>query len=132
MILTTHSMEEAEVLSSRIAIMAHGTLRCIGSQMRLKAALGGGYRITVNYPPAQGPAVDALMAHVYPGATKQRDFQGSALYLAPEGGGSIAAVFRAMEQAAEEGVITDWGIGQATLEDVFIRVTEDAEQGCGA
>jgi len=129
MILTTHSMEEAEVLSSRIAIMAHGRLRCIGSQSRLKQALGGGYRITINYPAGKREEVDALMARVYPGGSKQRDFQGSALYLAPSaGGGSVASLFRAMESAAREGLIEDWGIGQATLEDVFIKVTEDAEE----
>jgi len=30
-ILTTHSMEEAEALSTRIGIMVNGELRCLGS-----------------------------------------------------------------------------------------------------
>mmetsp|Transcript_32637 Transcript_32637/g.5920 ORF Transcript_32637/g.5920 Transcript_32637/m.5920 type:complete len:99 (+) Transcript_32637:516-812(+) len=29
-VLTTHSMEEADVLCSRVAIINHGVLRCIG------------------------------------------------------------------------------------------------------
>lgn len=36
-ILTTHSMEEAEAVCTRIAIMVHGRLRCIGSAQHLKA-----------------------------------------------------------------------------------------------
>ncbi|PHT97975.1 ABC transporter A family member 11 [Capsicum chinense] len=42
-ILTTHSMEEADVLSDRIAIMAKGRLRCIGTSIRLKSKFGTGF-----------------------------------------------------------------------------------------
>lgn len=43
-ILTTHSMEEADVLADRIAIMARGSLRCIGSALHLKQKFGAGYQ----------------------------------------------------------------------------------------
>ncbi|CAL5362173.1 unnamed protein product [Camellia sinensis] len=39
-ILTTHSMEEADILSDRIRIVAKGTLRCIGTSIRLKSRFG--------------------------------------------------------------------------------------------
>ena len=35
-LLTTHSMEEAEALCTRIGIMAHGRLMCVGSSQHLK------------------------------------------------------------------------------------------------
>jgi len=35
-ILTTHYMEEAEALSDRIAVMAHGTIRAVGTVAQLK------------------------------------------------------------------------------------------------
>ncbi|GMQ10522.1 hypothetical protein CsSME_00053488 [Camellia sinensis var. sinensis] len=41
-ILTTHSMEEADILSDRIRIVAKGTLRCIGTSIRLKSRFGSG------------------------------------------------------------------------------------------
>ena len=44
-ILTTHSMEEADILGDRIAIMARGRLRAIGSSIRLKARYGSGYQV---------------------------------------------------------------------------------------
>ncbi len=47
-ILTTHSMEEADVLCNRIGIVTDGVLRCIGPQMRLKSIYGGGYHLFVN------------------------------------------------------------------------------------
>lgn len=46
-ILTTHSMEEAETLSDRIAIMSLGKLRCVGTSARLKRRYGMGYRVDV-------------------------------------------------------------------------------------
>jgi len=48
MVLTTHSMEEADVLCSRIGIVNNGVLQCIGSQTRLKNLYGGGYHLFIN------------------------------------------------------------------------------------
>jgi len=44
-VLTTHSMEEADVLCSRIGIVSNGRLRCIGPQQRLKSLYGQGYNL---------------------------------------------------------------------------------------
>ena len=48
-ILTTHSMEEADVLSDRIGIMANGKLQCIGTSSRLKSRFGTGFVLHVNF-----------------------------------------------------------------------------------
>ena len=42
-VLTTHSMEEVEVLCSRVGIMHRGRLACLGSPQRLKALYGGAW-----------------------------------------------------------------------------------------
>lgn len=39
-ILTTHSMEEAEALSSRLGIMVKGNFQCIGTPQHIKAKYG--------------------------------------------------------------------------------------------
>ena len=44
---TTHFMEEADLLGDRIAIMAAGTLRCLGSSRFLKEQYGVGYHLTM-------------------------------------------------------------------------------------
>ena len=48
-VLTTHSMEEADILGDRIAIMAKGKLRCIGTSLRLKQKFGSGYQVSVGF-----------------------------------------------------------------------------------
>lgn len=47
MILTTHFMDEADVLGDRIAIMAGGQLQCVGTPYFLKRHYGIGYKLTI-------------------------------------------------------------------------------------
>ena len=44
-ILTTHSMEEAEALSTKIAIQVEGGIQCIGSIQHIKSKFGKGYEV---------------------------------------------------------------------------------------
>uniref|UniRef100_A0A3B4Z5Q1 ATP binding cassette subfamily A member 7 n=1 Tax=Stegastes partitus TaxID=144197 RepID=A0A3B4Z5Q1_9TELE len=46
-ILSTHYMDEAELLGDRIAIISQGKLCCCGSPLFLKSRLGSGYYLTV-------------------------------------------------------------------------------------
>nr|CAI5846703.1 unnamed protein product [Callosobruchus analis] len=53
-LLTTHFMDEADVLGDRIAIMAEGELKCCGSSFFLKKKYGAGYIMTI----AKAPSCD--------------------------------------------------------------------------
>ncbi|XP_034035958.1 phospholipid-transporting ATPase ABCA1 [Thalassophryne amazonica] len=46
-ILSTHYMDEAELLGDRIAIISQGKLCCCGSPLFLKSRMGSGYYLTV-------------------------------------------------------------------------------------
>ena len=46
-ILTTHSMEEAEALSTRIAIMVNGSFQCLGTIQHIKHKFGRGYELEI-------------------------------------------------------------------------------------
>uniref|UniRef100_A0A8C5SKI1 ABC transporter domain-containing protein n=1 Tax=Laticauda laticaudata TaxID=8630 RepID=A0A8C5SKI1_LATLA len=46
-ILSTHHLDEAEVLSDRIAFLEHGGLKCCGSPFYLKETYGSGYHLTL-------------------------------------------------------------------------------------
>nr|UOU03312.1 ATP-binding cassette subfamily A3-1 [Brachionus rubens] len=47
LILTTHSMDETEVLCSNIGIMVNGEFKCLGSLQHLKSKYGEGYTLMV-------------------------------------------------------------------------------------
>jgi ABC-type multidrug transport system ATPase subunit len=46
-VLTTHSMEEADALGDRIAIMVRGRMRVLGGSLTLKQKYGNGYQVGV-------------------------------------------------------------------------------------
>uniref|UniRef100_A0A3Q3IW89 ABC transporter domain-containing protein n=1 Tax=Monopterus albus TaxID=43700 RepID=A0A3Q3IW89_MONAL len=46
-ILSTHHMDEADILGDRIAIISHGKMRCCGSSLFLKKCFGSGYYFTL-------------------------------------------------------------------------------------
>ena len=45
MLLTTHYMDEADVLGDRVGIMSRGKLQCLGSPTFLKRRFGSGYKL---------------------------------------------------------------------------------------
>ncbi len=47
-LLTTHSMEEADALCGRIGIMVNGRLKCLGTPLHLKNKFGEGYVLSVS------------------------------------------------------------------------------------
>lgn len=46
-VLTTHSMEEAEALSTKMVIMVEGNFKCLGSIQHIKSKFGQGYELEV-------------------------------------------------------------------------------------
>lgn len=64
-ILTSHSMEEVDALASRLAIMAAGSARCLGTPQHLKSKFGDGYTLELRLgasPALSAPAAAAGVA----------------------------------------------------------------------
>lgn len=136
-VLTTHSMEEAEALSSRMAIQVKGSLRCLGTTMHIKQKYGTGYQLELFL--AQGFSVGEGFA------TKQEELEafvqqkisaksflleGHAerfLYQLPPRGESLqlGRVFQAMEAEKNRLGITDYSLSQPSLEQVFLRFAKE-------
>jgi len=60
-ILTTHSMEEAEALATKMGIMVDGNLKCIGTSQHIKNKFGGGYEIEVKLELPKKEEVDSVI-----------------------------------------------------------------------
>ncbi|RKP20028.1 hypothetical protein ROZALSC1DRAFT_28441 [Rozella allomycis CSF55] len=115
-ILTTHSMEEAEVLCNRIGIMAKGTLRCIGSLLHLKKKYGSGFKLTIS----------ATHENMYK-ATTIDSFATNTSYEFSVEKGLIPRLFKEIEFNKHNHGIEDWGLSQTTLEEVFLRIIGDTD-----
>ena len=67
-ILTTHSMEEADALGDSIAILATGRLRAIGSPLFLKNRFGAGYSLNIIAAPERMQELRDMVHTHLPGA----------------------------------------------------------------
>lgn len=121
-ILTTHSMEEASVLCDRLGIFVDGTLVCVGHPKALTSRYGGYLVFTVTVPPAEEQQADALVRRLSPGARLTYALGGTRKYELPTNEVTLPAVFDAMSAAKQQLTVLDWGIANATLEEVFIQL----------
>jgi len=127
-VLTTHSMEEADVLGDRVAVMAHGRLKCIGTSLHLKNKYGLGYRLNLTTEPAKSQVLKSTVAEFLPGAELIAETGGSFVYgvqtiSLPQ----VVPLFRFIEKNSgnKDFLVKDWGMSQTTLEEVFLKVTKD-------
>ncbi|KAF9320866.1 hypothetical protein BG003_004423 [Podila horticola] len=138
-ILTTHSMEGADVLSDRIAIMTSGQLRCIGTSLHLKELYGSGFRLTVTSKPGRLQEACQSIEEKFLGSRPFKrtgkftnatvfDFDiGQATNEAGVSKGELSSIFKSLSQKELFPDVEDWGISQTTLEDVFVKIVTDAD-----
>ncbi|TXG50445.1 hypothetical protein EZV62_022969 [Acer yangbiense] len=126
-ILTTHSMEEAEVLCDRLGIFVDGGLQCIGNPKELKARYGGSYVFTITTSADHEEEVENMVRHLSPNANKIYQISGTQKFELPKHEVRIADVFQAVANAKRKFVVFAWGLADTTLEDVFIKVARGAQ-----
>eukprot|EP00727_Mastigamoeba_balamuthi_P009933 m51a1_g5562 hypothetical protein (816) ;mRNA; f:577506-581091 len=122
-VLTTHSMEEADALCQRISIIAGGKLQAVGSNVHLKDRFGGGYSIRASFKAADEERVDKFVESIAPGAHVTDSMKGLKTWRVPTGA-SVAAIFHKMVDGCFNAGITNWGVAQASLEDVFLALAK--------
>ena len=69
-ILTTHSMEEADILADRLSVMVKGKLKCVGSSLYLKQKYGDGHRVTLNIDDSKAKEVFRTIKKLFPKAVE--------------------------------------------------------------
>ena len=47
-VITTHAMEEAEALATKLGIMVQGSFKCFGSTNHIRLKYGSGYEVELN------------------------------------------------------------------------------------
>ncbi|KAF3551394.1 hypothetical protein DY000_02008522 [Brassica cretica] len=126
-ILTTHSMEEAEFLCDRLGIFVDGRLQCIGNPKELKARYGGSYVFTMTTSSEHEQDVEMLVQDLSPNAKKIYHIAGTQKFEIPKVEVGISKVFEAVEKAKSSFTVFAWGLEDTTLEDVFIKVARGAQ-----
>ncbi|KFO28911.1 ATP-binding cassette sub-family A member 7 [Fukomys damarensis] len=159
LILSTHHLDEAELLGDRVAMVAGGRLCCCGSPLFLRRNLGSGYYLTlVKSPPslatrekgdsdqkdkldtgrehepgsldstADAPQLLSLVRRWVPGARLVEELPHQLVLVMPYGGaqdGSFAKLFEELDRQLGALRLTDYGISDTSLEEIFLKVVED-------
>ncbi|KAI8611915.1 hypothetical protein BC830DRAFT_1083718 [Chytriomyces sp. MP71] len=141
-VLTTHSMEEADTLGDRIAVLSHGQFQALGTSMFLKGRFGVGYQLTVDFRTSNAGNVDELLRVVqrsFEGAVLEDDHQGedsgsvTMVLVKPTGASQVeyserlSGLFGALQLEHNQGRLNDvqsFGLSQTTLEQVFLKLKE--------
>jgi len=123
LILTTHSMEEAENLCDRLAILVNGRLICIGSPEHLKMKYGKSHVLEL-----QSEQLD----HFHELVVEKGKLFGDKEYTMEKSADTrgkyevkmtdnLAHVFEVMEYYKNQGLVQDYSFSQTSLEQVFIN-----------
>ncbi|CAG2161807.1 unnamed protein product [Oppiella nova] len=137
-LLTTHYMEEADVLGDRIAIMCEGRVKCCGSPMFLKKRFGAGYHLRVckglNFKPT---LIGQTLQKYLPKAQLHSEIQSEVIYSLESNDRNTSEnstqvfpqLFDEIETNKEKLGIASCGLTITTMEDVFLRVGNDDVEG---
>ena len=122
-ILTTHSMDEAEALCRRIGIMTQGQLRALGTKQHLKNKFGSGFELVVKLlltdQDMQMNEMTAFVTATFPNAVILSENGGLVTYQIPREEMKMGVAFSQLEANKERLRIEDYSIAQPTLEQVI-------------
>uniref|UniRef100_A0AAQ5XK68 ATP-binding cassette sub-family A member 2 n=1 Tax=Amphiprion ocellaris TaxID=80972 RepID=A0AAQ5XK68_AMPOC len=149
-LLSTHHMDEADLLGDRIAIISHGKLKCCGSPLFLKSTYGDGYKLTLvkkqsedigfHLQPPSPLSPSSCLSPCSEARVTQfiQQFVASCLlvsdsntelsYVLPSEAvkkGCFERLFQALEQSLDSLALTSFGVMDTTLEEVFLKVSEE-------
>ena len=146
MILTTHLMDEAEILSDRIGIIVNGKLKCLGSKLELKKDHGKGFKLSIHMIPYANIDMNNIKANeetfismrkeynekciknVFPKAKLIGSYKNIMVFEICNEEFDAEICFNTIETSKKEMYISDWSITQVSLEDIFIKLTEKDSQ----
>ena len=137
-VVTTHSMLEADVLGDQVGIMAHGKLECKGTPLAIKNEYGDGYTLSVVLKDGKDQEMmltNGLNRVLATEGTKGKVNTSPELCITQRDGKAIKftvphqevyrlpIVLRYLERI-EGTIVAEWGVSDATLESAFLNVTE--------
>ncbi|XP_022661627.1 retinal-specific ATP-binding cassette transporter-like isoform X3 [Varroa destructor] len=131
-LMTTHNMNEADVLGDRIIILANGRIKCAGSPLFLKKTFETGYNLRC-VKASPNTFVNLTVEQVQrclKNTQVQRTSEGSQEFSVRLGFPTTEQfinLFRELEKKKVELGIVSWGVTVTTMEDIFFKATKSNE-----
>lgn len=130
-LLTTHFMDEADVLGDRIAILVDGMLKCCGTTFFLKKRFGTGYHlICVKNGNSTSAAVTKLLRQHIPGIEVTNENDKEISYHLPERYlSAFKDIFLNLERNEKQLGLESYGISLTTMEEIFLQMGKNNPTG---
>ncbi|XP_076855746.1 cholesterol transporter ABCA5 [Brachyhypopomus gauderio] len=127
-VLTTHYMDEADILADRKAVISQGQLKCVGSSLYLKTKCGVGYHLRMSVTEVcDADSLTSLVKQHVPKAQLSRQQEAELTFTLPfESMETFPGLFTALDCRPDLGII-NYGVSMTTLEDVFLRLEAETE-----
>lgn len=110
-ILTTHFLDECDVLADQVVLISRGHVKCQGSPAELKNLYGGGYRVHV-------PQIDGIPQTTFPSVIHR----GETIFNTPDAV-SATSLLKSLEAAGLSNAV----VSGPTIEHVFLQLANDNE-----
>lgn len=127
-LLTTHSMEEADALADRIGIVSSRMLALSGRE-ELKRRAGDAYYIHIvsrsapRTTPQELQSMKEWVMSTFPSANISRETQGGQVrFEVPVEGSDTVSLIRTLEGAKDSLGVEFYSVGKATLDEVFEKI----------
>uniref|UniRef100_A0A4W3K4H1 ATP binding cassette subfamily A member 5 n=1 Tax=Callorhinchus milii TaxID=7868 RepID=A0A4W3K4H1_CALMI len=127
-LLTTHFMDEADILADRKAVISQGQLKCVGSSLFLKAKFGVGYHLRMSVKEScDSDHVTSLVKRYIPNARLSQVHDLELAYTLPlEDVNKFADLFVDLDHHMDLG-IDSYGVSMTSLEEVFLKLEAESE-----
>ncbi|KAF2894182.1 hypothetical protein ILUMI_11989 [Ignelater luminosus] len=128
-LLTTHFMDEADLLGDRIAILSGGELQCCGSSYYLKKVYGAGYRLIMDKTPeCEITEVTRLLKKYIPDIKVESCIGSELTYNLDEEKSSIfQEMLYDLETHSQPLGIESYGISITSFDEVFMKVSSSQD-----
>jgi ABC-type multidrug transport system ATPase subunit len=125
-IISTHSMEEAELLCNRIAIMIKGKIRCIGNSEHLKMKFGNSYILDIYTKDIERFHEEVVVGrNLFSDNKYEKEVKSSQrIKYEVQSKSNISRVFDIMEKCRKEGLFIDYSYSQTSLEQIFLNIVD--------
>src|SRR6266852_4303643 len=119
-LLTTHNMEEADVLCHRLVIIDHGRTIALGTPGELKSSVPGGFLLRLRFNQDSPDLLEQLRSLAGVREVRVNDQSGADLYA--DRGGSLIREIATLASAASVD-LQDVHISEPSLENLFLHHT---------
>jgi ABC-2 type transport system ATP-binding protein len=123
-LISSHILTELEGICSHMAIVDRGSVKAQGTMQEIRAALVGNRRVTVRTPPDQLLAAEDILRETEAGDELHVEHD-HLWFTAAADDAVLADLLKALIN--RDVSVWDWRVDSAGLEELFLRLTEEAE-----